>query len=79
MYHILKVSVSFHPLFAVEVERQLASSTSTAPPSIGMAALGNGNGHGNETSAGRRAHGTVVTHLWSLAQLMLLVLLPLSY
>ncbi|XP_039493496.1 uncharacterized protein LOC120453042 [Drosophila santomea] len=63
----------------VEVERQVASSTSTAPPSIGMAALGNGNGHGNETSAGRRAHATVVTHLWSLAQLLLLVLLPLSY
>ncbi|XP_034662580.1 uncharacterized protein LOC117897678 [Drosophila subobscura] len=58
----------------VEVERQLASSTSTAAPSIGMAALGNGNGHGNETSA-----GSVMPHLWSLAQILLLMLLPLSY
>lgn len=65
--------------FAVEVERHQASSTSTAPPSIGMAALGNGNGHGNETSAGWRARGTVLTHLWSLAPLLIFALLPLSY
>ncbi|XP_023036066.1 uncharacterized protein LOC6651469 [Drosophila willistoni] len=63
----------------VEVERQMTSSTSTAPPSIGMAALGNGNGHGNETSAGWSARGAVFTYLWSLAQLLVLVLLPLCY
>ncbi|KAM8704832.1 hypothetical protein ACLKA7_009311 [Drosophila subpalustris] len=63
----------------VEVERHQVSSTSTAPPSIGMAALGNGNGHGNETSAGWRARGVVLTHLWSLAPLFALVLLSLSY
>ncbi|XP_030370904.1 uncharacterized protein LOC115621400 [Scaptodrosophila lebanonensis] len=63
----------------VEVERQQASSTSTAPPSIGMAALGNGNGHGNETSAGWRARGAMLTHMWSLAQLLLFVLLTLGY
>ncbi|EDW58650.2 uncharacterized protein beat-VII isoform X1 [Drosophila virilis] len=63
----------------VEVERHQASSTSTAPPSIGMAALGNGNGHGNETSAGWRARGAALTHLWSLAPLLIFVLLPLNY
>lgn len=71
-------SISF-VTFAVEVERNQLSSTSTAPPSIGMAALGNGNGHGNETSAGWRARAVILTHLWSLAPLLLFVLLPLSY
>ncbi|ALC46131.1 beat-VII [Drosophila busckii] len=63
----------------VEVERELTSLTSTAPPSIGMAALGNGNGHGNETSAGWRARSALLTQLWSLSQLLLVVLLPLNY
>ncbi|KAH8310357.1 hypothetical protein KR044_000906 [Drosophila immigrans] len=63
----------------VDIERYQVSSTSTAPPSIGMAALGNGNGHGNETSAGWRARGAFLTHLWSLAPLLVFVLLPLRY